>query len=296
MEWFGVDGDALWLWAINVIGLLGVLVGVRWLYGPLAGQPAVKLGSTDNSAFGIGLAGMTLGMGIMLSGVASGDFAVTPLEEMAALAAYILAGLCLMALTRIIFDRVSLRTLDVKDEVAGGNLAVAIVDAGNLVATAIMLRALMQWTDGALVPALIGLVTGYAAIQLLLTAVIAYRAKLFRERNDGNSFAIEIGKGNAALALRFAGFQAGMALAATAASGLLRYDPAAAPWLQALDWAVFAAAAMILAGLLTFIAEKVVLRGVDVAQEVDREGNVGVGMVEASIYVSIGVMAVALVG
>ncbi len=110
------------------------------------------------------------------------------------------------------------------------------------------------------------------------------------------SFREAVADGNTALAVRFAGFLLGMALAATAASGIQAYDPAGSPVLQALDWTFYAALAMIGAGVLTWVAEKAVLRGIDVSREVDRERNVGVGLVEAAIYAAIGLMATALIG
>ena len=294
MEWF--NGDLAILFAVNAVILLAVLFAVRWLSGVSLGKSTIaELAQKDNVAFGIFLAASTLAMGIMLSGVAGGGFASTPGEEAAVVAAHIGAGLVLMGITRFIFDRLALPNVSIGRQVIGGNCAVAIVDGGNLIATAVMVRAIMDWTGGSLVASLIGLGVGYVGIQVLLTAVMSYRVHLFGQRNEGKSFREAVAEGNIALAVRFAGFQLGMALAATAASGIQAYDPAGDPALQALDWTFFAAMAMIVAGILTWVAEKAVLRGVDVSQEVDRERNIGVGLVEAAIYAAIGLMATSLI-
>ncbi len=184
MEWF--NGDLAVLLAINAVILMAVLFAVRWLSGVSLGKGTVaELAQKDNVAFGIFLAASVLAMGIMLSGVAGGGFASTPGEEAAVVASYVAAGLAMMGLTRFIFDRVALSNVSIGSEVIGGNRAVAIVDGGNLVATAVMVRAVMDWTGGSLVAGLIGLAVGYVGIQVLLTAVMSYRVHLFARRNEG---------------------------------------------------------------------------------------------------------------
>ena len=44
------------------------------------------------------------------------------------------------------------------------------------------------------------------------------------------------------------------------------------------------------------IAERFVLGGIDVSEEVDKQRNVGVGMVEVAVYISIGLLLNGLLG
>ena len=150
---------------------------------------------------------------------------------------YAAVGLVLMWLTRLIFDKVSLPSFSVKDEIARGNNAVAIVDAGNMVATAVMVRAVMNWSEGGLSSGLMAVAVGYVATQIILTLTTVYRVKLFRMRNrEGAGFQDVVRAGNMAVAMRFVGFQVGVALAVTAASGVAVFQAGGDPIVQGLTW------------------------------------------------------------
>lgn len=286
-----LSGQTLAMLALGLAIVFAVLLSVRMLYGAAAGLDTTsELADKDNFAFGIGLAGMTLGVAIMLGGVAQGDFAASVGEEATALVVYAVLGLALMWLTRLIFDRVSIPAFSVKAEIQNGNVPIAIVEAGNVLATAVMVRAVMQWSEGSLGAALIAVVAGYAVTQVILTGTTWYRVWLFGRRNAGKRFQDVVQEGNTALALRFAGFQMGVALAVTAASQVVEYDPGGDPVNQALIWgacSVILAATLI---VLSLLAERFVLRRIDVSEEVDRQRNIGVALTEVAVYTGIGLL------
>ena len=285
------SGQTLIMLLLGFVIVFAILLCVRALYGATVRVDATdELSGRDNFAFGIGLAGMTLGIGIMLSGVAEGDYAATLGEETGALAVYAAVGLALMWLTRLIFDRVSIPAFAVGAEIRGGNVPIAIVEAGNILATAIMVRAVIAWSEGALMAALVAVLCGYVVTQVILTLTTWYRVWLFARRNAGRRFQDAVQAGNTALALRFAGFQAGIALAVTAASRIVEYDPAGDPLVLALAWG--ACSAVLAAALVVFslLAERFVLRRIDVSEEVDRQENVGVALTEAAVYIAIGLL------
>ena len=268
-----------------------VLLAVRFLYGATTGVSATdEVAARDNFAFGISLAGATGAIAVMLTGVSSGAFARTFAAEASAMVAYGAAGLVMMWLTRQLFDKLSLPKFSVNEEIGKGNVAVAVVDAGNLVATAIMVRAVMIWSEGALLPALVAVGVGYVASQIILTLASVYRIQVFRMRNEGTNFQAAVQSGNLALALRFVGFRFGVALAVTAASGLTPYDPAGNPLLQAAVWGAVSLGLAVVLTVLTLIAQRLVLIKIDVADEVDRQRNVGVGMIEAAVYIAVGLL------
>ncbi len=285
------SGPTLIMLTLGVAIVFAVLFSVRVLYGAAAGlDTASELAGKDNFAFGVGLAGMTLGVAIMLTGVAEGGYAASIGEEVSVLVVYAVLGLALTWLTRLIFDRVSLPTFSVKAEIQNGNVPIAIVEAGNVLATAVMVRAVMLWSEGSLATALIAVLAGYAVTQVILTATTCYRVWLFGRRNPGERFQNVVQAGNTALALRFAGFQMGVALAVTAASQIVLYDPAGNPVMQALIWgacSVVLAAALI---VLSRLAEWFVLRSIDVSEEVDRQSNIGVALTEVAVYAGIGLL------
>ena len=274
-----------------------VLLLVRVLYGLASGVDTMhELAVKDNFAVGISLAGATAGIAIMLTGVVSGGFAASFGAEAAEMAAYGALGLVLMWLTRLIFDRVSLPALSVKHEISNGNTAVAVVDAGNVLATAIMVRAVLVWSDDALIPGLIAVIVGYVVSQIILTLSAYYRIWLFRARNKDSRLHQAVGSGNLALALRFAGFQVGVALAVTAASSLAPYVTGGEPVSQALVWGMFSIGAAVALVLLGLLAERCVLAGIDLSEEVDRQGNVGVALTEVAVYLAIGLLLLNQVG
>ncbi len=271
--------------------VFAVLLLVRVLYGVASGVDTLhELSVKDNFAIGISLAGATAAIGIMLTGVVSGEYAFSYGMELAAMASYGVLGLALMWLTRLIFDRVALPRLSVRALVGDGNTAVATVEAGNLLATAIMVRAVMVWSDDALIPGLIAVVVGYIASQIILTATAYYRIWRYKMRNSGGRFSDAVADGNLAVALRFVGFQIGVALAVAAAGGLAPYAPGGNPVMQAVVWGAVSIGVAVVLVILTLIAEFAVLTGLDLSEEVDRQRNIGVALVEVAVYLAIGLL------
>ena len=133
------------------------------------------------------------------------------------------AGIILMALTRIIFDKISLPKISIRDEILAGNIAIAIIDAGNVIATAIILYGVMAWAEVNTLDSMKLVAIAYVVSQLLLTLASLLRIKLFAIRNAGKSLQEELHNHNIALALRFAGYRIGTAFAITAAYSMLVY-------------------------------------------------------------------------
>jgi len=290
MELEFLTGQTIGMLVMDFALVFAVLLLVRVLYGVASGVDTLhELSVKDNFAIGISLAGATAAIGIMLTGVVSGALAFRFDMEFVAIVSYGVLGLVMMWLTRLIFDRVSLPGLSVRAEIGAGNAAIATVEAGNLLATAIMVRAVMVWSDDALLPGLVAVVVGYVASQIILTATAYYRIWLYRRRNSGGRFADAVQSGNLAVALRFIGFQIGVALAVTAAGGLAPYTPGD-PVTQAILWGVVSVCAAVVLVVLTLIAEFAVLTGLDLSEEVDRQRNIGVALVEVSVYLAIGLL------
>ena len=287
-----MTGQALGMLILDFVIVFAVLLCARVLYGLVAGIDATEeMSGKNNHAVGISLAGATAGIGIMLSGVVTGTFSSTLGAEALAMVVYAAVGLVLMWLTRLIFDKVSLPSFSVKDEIARGNNAVAIVDAGNMVATAVMVRAVMNWSEGALSSGLMAVAVGYVATQIILTLTTVYRVKLFRMRNrEGAGFQDVVRAGNMAVAMRFVGFQVGVALAVTAASGVAVFQAGGDPIVQGLTWGGVSIVMAVILAVLALIAERSVLAKINVAEEVDRQQNIGVALMEVGVYVAIGLI------
>ncbi len=287
-----MTGQALGMLILDFVIVFAVLLCARVLYGLAAGIDVTEeMAGKNNHAVGISLAGATAGIGIMLSGVVTGTFSSTLGAETLSMVVYAAVGLVLMWLTRLIFDKVSLPSFSVKDEIARGNNAVAIVDAGNMVATAVMVRAVMNWSEGTLSSGLMAVAVGYVATQIILTLTTVYRVKLFRMRNrEGAGFQDVVRAGNMAVAMRFVGFQVGVALAVTAASGVAVFQAGGDPIVQGLTWGGVSIVMAVILAVLALIAERSVLAKINVAEEVDRQQNIGVALMEVGVYVAIGLI------
>jgi uncharacterized membrane protein YjfL (UPF0719 family) len=199
-----------------------------------------------------------------------------------------------MAVTRIIFDRLVLRKISLPDEIVDGNVAVAIADAGNVLATALVLRSLMIWVSGISVESLMLLVGGFLISQALLTAVTALYMRLFMATHGGVCLQDDLKQGNIAIALRFAGQKIGAAFAITVAAQIIVYEDASSIPMILGAWCVASLLAIFVWKVLCLIAERIILFRVNRDDEVRRQRNIALGALQGVIYISIGLLLVTL--
>jgi len=281
---------------IDLAIVLLIFASLRLFAGTISNSSLTEiLAEKDNAAAGVSLAGALLGVAIMMMGAVSGDAGATPQDEAILMLSYGFLGIVLMWLTRIIFDRISLTGLSISDEIHKDNLAAGMVDAGNMIASAIIVRALMTWVDGSTLSGIVAILAGYSLSQILLVLLSRYRVKLFALRHQGASLDQAIAGGNTALAIRFSGHRIGAALAITAASGLVLYQAddlmtVLAIWMGV---AVLLFLAQALVGMLTHL---IFLPNIDVAEEVGQQKNIAIGTLEAAIYIAIGLVFAGLFG
>lgn len=95
------------------------------------------------------------------------------------------------------------------------------------------------------------------------------------------------------MAIRFSGYRLGVALAMTATSGLVVYDPGLLVF-SILAWVLMALIIFVAQTLLSIILRHVLLPKVDIAEEVGEQGNVAIGSIEAAIYIGMGLTFVGL--
>jgi hypothetical protein len=96
-----------------------------------------------------------------------------------------------------------------------------------------------------------------------------------------------------ALAIRYAGQVISTALAVTAASHFLTYSPDTL-LVNLVGWLVFGMVMTLLVAILTSIAKRLVLMGINLVEEVDHQHNIGVASVEMAISISIALILTAL--
>jgi len=283
-------------YAIDFVILMGFMATLRVLASSIAGISLNELlAQQDNFAAGIALAGAIIAVAVLMMGVVAGDAGSTYVEEITLMGSYGIAAMVFLGFTRKIFDKIGLRQISIHDEIMDGNVAAGIVDAFNLIATAIIIRAAMSWVDGSTFLGLAIVVGIFLISQIILILATLYRNAVFnrRHKDNGKTLQGEIKQGNVALAIRFSGYRLGVALAMTATSGLVIYDPSILEW-SVLAWVIMAIIIFVSQTLLSIILRHILLPKVNIAEEVGEQQNIAIGSIEAAIYVGIGFAFVGL--
>lgn len=275
---------------LNFSIVIALFASLRLFSGTLAHINASdELLKKDNAAFGLSLAAVTFAVTVLLSGTIYGDMEGGMTGSAVAIGVYGVVGIVLMALARIIFDKIALPDISLREEISKGNIAVAICDAGNVLAAAIILRALMIWITDNTMEALVALLAGYAISQAVLTGTTRLRLKMFSVIHQGRSLQDELQKGNIALALSFAGRKIGTAFAISVAANLVVYEVYDIK-LFLLPWLAVSLAVILVLKLLAFAAERIILYRVNIFHEILEQRNIAIGALQGIIYLSLAVL------
>ncbi len=296
------DSLSLWLWGIVALDLViavAAICALRYSSGILFSVDSRdELAEKDNFAFGIALAGGAVAVALVLAAAGAGNPALTIGAEIGIVLAYAAAGLVLLKIGMLINDAVMFHKFSVKGAIKSQNTAAGTVQAANLVALGVLINGAIDWADGGLVQGIVSVVVMFFLAQLVLLGVTRTRSAIYARRHDGETWQHAIEEGNTALSVRYAGHLIGTALASSSAGGMVAFVPGADTvaliaygyWFI---WAVILAAALL---LLAMLAQRVILAGVDVVEEVDRQKNVGVAAIEAAVFLGIGLVIRAVAG
>ncbi|QQG37196.1 MAG: DUF350 domain-containing protein [Micavibrio aeruginosavorus] len=275
---------------LNLAIVVGVLVSLKFFSAAIIHvNPTRELSVRDNPAFGISLAGATLAIAIMLGGAIYGSPENNLMHSLMAVAGLGLLGILLMTITRLIFTKVTLPAISLRAEILAGNKAVAIADAGNVIAAAIIVYVVMIWVPGYSIESMLALLGGYAISQIFLTALTVARIKVFAKVRQGDCLQTQLKQGNIAIGLRFAGQKIGTALAMSTAAHIVVYEEySVLPILLA--WMVASAIVVAVWEALCLVAQRIILPGMDLNHEVIQDKNIAVGVLQAVICISIGLL------
>ncbi len=243
----------------------------------------------DNAAFGISVAGVTFAVAIMLSGAVYGHPSGNIWISAAYVAGFGFLGIALMTVTRIIFDKLTLPNICLRDEISKGNIAVAIVDTANVLASAIIIRSLMMWVTDTTVNDVIILLVAFLISQVIITSTTYIRRRIFRFVHDGRRIQEELKNGNIALALSFGGRKIATAFAITIASNFDFFEIYDFK-IVVIPWIIIAVSAVVILKIISYITERIVLFRVDTMKEIIDDRNVAVGALHAAIYISMGLI------
>ncbi|OUS31990.1 hypothetical protein A9Q98_02220 [Thalassotalea sp. 42_200_T64] len=289
-----IDQHMLIILAIDVAVAILLLSAMRFVAGLTAKVNTTdELAKEDNFAFGISVAGSVAALGIVLTGAITGESAISYEVEAIGMFAYGLFGLILIKLGRIIHDRFALDKIDKMAEIKNRNITIGIVDAASVIATAIIIRAVLIWVDGLDVYTFIAIASGFVVSQIILVLVTRIREAHYARNNQQDSMQEAFAGGQVALALRYSGQVISTSLAVTAASYFLVYTPETIVE-NLIGWLFFGLLMTVVVSLLTTIAKRIILWGIDMTQEVDQQHNVGVASIEMAVSIAIAMILTAL--
>lgn len=290
----GLNMDLLIYLVIDITIAILLLGTMKFVSGLSANVNANdELANKDNFAFGISVAGSVAALGIVLTGAITGENAESYAMEAFGMLSYGILGLILIKVGRFMHDRLALNQIDKTEHIKERNITIGLVDAGGAIATAIVIRAVLLWVDGLDVSTFIAIVLGFIVSQAMLVLVTRLKEKQYAANNQGDSLQIAFANGQIALAIRYTGQVISTALAVTAASHFFIYSPDALLE-NLIGWLVFSVVMTVLVSLLTAIAKRIVLWGINLVEEVDQQHNIGVASVEMAISISIALILAAL--
>lgn len=294
IELVGVNQELLVYLAIDITIAILLLGAMRFLLGLTSKVNSTEeLAQKDNFAFGVSVAGSVLALGIVLTGAITGENAPSYLMEIIGMLAYGTYGLILIKVGRVIQDKVALQHLNKTELIKDKNLTIGIIDAAGAIATAIIIRAVLLWVDGLDIATFVAITCGFVVAQAVLVLVTRIREKKYAKNNQNDCFQEALSEGQLALAIRYSGQVISTALAVTAASHFLIYSPETLV-MNLIGWLVFGLIMTVLVALLTSLAKRIVLWGINLVEEVDQQHNIGVASIEMATSIAIALILTAL--
>lgn len=294
IEMTGLSQELLIFLVIDITIAIVLLGAMRFISGLSAKvNTTEELAQHDNFAFGISVAGSIAALGIVLTGAITGETAESYLMEIIGMSAYGILGLVLIKIGRALHDHIALNKLNKTELIKKQNISVGIVDAAGAIATAIIIRAVLLWVHGLDIGTLIAIISGFIVSQAMLVLVTRIREMRYAKYNQDDCMQEAFENGQIALALRYAGQAISTALAITAASHFFVYNPETLVS-NLLGWLLFGIVMTLLVAVLTNIAKRIVLMGINLVEEVDQQHNIGVAAIEMAISISIALILMAL--
>ncbi|QBF82344.1 DUF350 domain-containing protein [Shewanella maritima] len=291
---YGITTDLVIILGIDLAIAIVLLTLMRFLQGWSAKVSSrEELSERDNFAFGISTAGAVAALGIVLTGAITGEAATSYTVEAIGMTAYGLFGLILIKLGRYLHDKIALNEFAKNEQILKGNVSVALVDAAAAVATAIIIRAVLLWAEDLTLDTFVAIFAAFIISQLMMVLLTRYRENQYAKRNQGASMQQALMQGQTALAIRHSGYMIAMALSFNAASHFIYYEPTA--YLHNIGgWLIFSIIMLVLLSIIIAIVKKLVLVGIDIADEVEKQHNIGTAAVEMAISIAVALILTAL--
>jgi uncharacterized membrane protein YjfL (UPF0719 family) len=288
------SSDILIYLAIDLSIAVLLLLAIRSFSGVFS-KVSVRseLGEKDNFAFGISMAGRMLSLTIVLSAVVGRHTHLG--YEVAALGMVVFGGvgILLVRAGRYAHDKVVLNRLDKNQMIAEKNVSVGLVDAASSIASAIIIKSIIDWAVGTDVNTLIAILSGTTVVLSVLLLTTRLYERRFANNNQDNSFQDTLSQGHLALAIQHSGNLIGTAIAVSSAGSILAYEPESyvsniTGWLLVgLTFSVFLI-------VLSSVSKRIILAGVNWKREVDLQHNVGIASIEFVLSIGLALLIAGL--
>ncbi|WP_088332529.1 DUF350 domain-containing protein [Lacimicrobium sp. SS2-24] len=277
-----------------VIALL-LLIIMRWVYTLWTKVDGTKeLSEKDNFAFGVSVASSLLALSVVVWSAAEQASSDDYLTQSLQMLVYGIGGIILIKLGRWAHDKVILNRFNKREQILQGNVSIGLVDGANTIATAMIIRSVMLWTDGFTWYSGIAILSGFLVAQTVMLVTTRLMERRFAQDNQDDSMQDVLVRGQIALAIQHGGHLLGVAFAVSAASKLLIYYPESYVS-NLINWLFLAMLFTLLTIVLAWVAKRVVLKGIDLVREVDLQHNIGVASIEMALTIGVALVLLGLV-
>jgi uncharacterized membrane protein YjfL (UPF0719 family) len=256
--------------------VLVLLVIGKWVYDGLHRRFVlrVELVEKDNLAVALAVAGYYLGLVIVLGGVVSGPASFSVVDDVIGLVIFGLLGIVLLNCSAWINDALVFSKFDNEKEIVEDrNVGMGAAEGGNYVAVGLITAGAMSG-EGGLLPGLVFWLSGLVA---LIVAGLLYDKITSYDLHD------QIEKDNVAVGVAFAGVLVGF-------GNIIRLAGAGdfVSWSESLtEFGYYTVVGLILLPLIRIFADKVLLPGASLSQEMVKDRpNLGAGVIEAVSYLA----------
>jgi uncharacterized membrane protein YjfL (UPF0719 family) len=164
MEWLLADPSYVIFLAVDLVAIFCLVAAMRWLSRFLV-KPVTKHSDASN----IETAAAVVALMIALTGVTTGRFSLSIIQEWSLITGYGLFALGLLRLGAWIQDKLVLPAMNLNHAAQQGNSAAALMTGAHLIGTAIVIRSAMQWTNQDANLGIIALSFGFIISQFLLS-------------------------------------------------------------------------------------------------------------------------------
>ena len=268
--------DQIWTGFIYLAVVLVLLVIGKWVYDGLHRRFVLRteLVEKDNLAVALTVAGYYLGLVIVLGGVVSGPASFSLLDDVIGLVMFGVLGIVLLNLSAWINDKVVFSKFDNEKEIVEDrNAGMGAVEGGNYIAVGLITAGAMSG-EGGLLPGLVFWISGLVALVI---------AGLLYDRITSYDLHYQIEKDNVAVGVAFAGVLIGF-------GNIIRLagEGDFVTWNESLtEFGYYTLVGLILLPLVRFFADKVLLPGASLSDELVKERpNLGAGVIEAVSYLA----------